>query len=123
MRIPSALLLLITATTTLADGPVCIEAILSTTTYQAALTAHGGACPSATPGAYYLAPNGAGCCPSSLSVKTVGSLGAACCSCGALCTVYFPTMQNWNENGGQSIAPPCTNVVEYFLEEWDADLL
>ena len=78
----------------------------------AALTPHGGACPTATPGTYYLAPNGAGCCPSSLQVKTVGILGAACCPCGALCTGFFPDMQNWNENGGKFPAIHISNVAQ-----------
>jgi hypothetical protein len=99
MRLTSFATLFSVTTFTLAD-PFCIEAILSTIKYQPALTAHNGACPTATPGAYSLAPNGAGCCPSDVKIKTVGE-GAACCPCGALCTGFFPDMLEWSESGSK----------------------
>jgi len=109
MKSISILVFLTTVITTLAD-PVCIEAILSTIAYIPALTTHNGACPTATPGAYDLAPNKAGCCQSDLRIKTVGIKGAACCPCGAFCTGFFPQMAEWTENaaGALFIASPTT---------------
>jgi hypothetical protein len=101
MRIITLFSLLSTSIMSTFADPVCIQAILSTIPYKAALTTHNGACPSATPGAYDLASNGAGCCPSNVRIRTLGKLGAACCPCGALCTGFFPDMLDWNESAGK----------------------
>jgi hypothetical protein len=92
-------LLSLFVTAIIAD-PVCIDAILSTIPYSAALTTHDGGCPTATPEAYDLAANNAGCCHSDLRIKTLGSKGAACCPCGAECTGFFPNLLDWTEEAG-----------------------
>src|ERR1700759_464944 len=80
----------------------CNGKVHSTVGYTAALSAQNGACPTATPGAWSLAHNGAGCCQSGQQIHTVGESGAACCPCGAACTGFFPEMIGWNENGGEN---------------------
>jgi hypothetical protein len=102
MRFTSVLALLTATFAPALASYGCNGPIRSTVAYTAALTPHGGACPSATAGAWSLAYNGAGCCQSGLQIHSVGVMGAACCPCGAFCTGFFPNMVDWSEKGGEN---------------------
>jgi hypothetical protein len=102
MRFTSVIALASTASASMMDDMACMMPPRSTVGYSAALSPHGGACPTATNGAWSMANNAAGCCQSGSQIHSVGKLGAACCPCGAFCTGFFPDQLDWNEKGGEN---------------------
>jgi hypothetical protein len=106
-------LILSTATSVLAQNAVCIQAIQTTMSYQAALKIHatddaafqGRPCPTIVAKGktveYFLAPNSAGCCAQTASAHTLGAKAAACCPCGAECHGFFPKEMDWTVANGE----------------------
>jgi hypothetical protein len=78
---------------------LCIQGITTTIGYETALKPKGTSCPvNEAKGISYYSANSAGCCTSTATAKTLGTQGAACCPCGALCTGFFPPIMDWEFN-------------------------